>query len=211
MKKTVLFVLMLVSVAFISVGCSKTVEEVKTIDPLPVNDFPASLQTVQEALNDAGLDWTVVAEEDMGAGRISFTVADKDSKITAFVLTGAKDDRKLLDISVGATDNKDNKKYRPVYEEEWEKVITFGTLLYGGFNGEKEVYDKFIAEYPDKNVELGTTQKMSGGDSDATGNIIRLWKGEVNDIFVTVRTNQPDPDKEEYFLYPVRFDNTDYQ
>ena len=72
------------------------------------------------------------------------------------------------------------------------------------------MYDSFIKEYPDKNVELGTTYHMSNGEKTEGENIIRLWKGEVNDIFVTVRTNQPDPGKEEYFLYAVRFDNTEY-
>lgn len=202
MKRFFAFIILFVFVISMF-GCTKPQEA------LPVYKFPVEKDTVESALADAGLDWTVTEETNEFDWKNILTVADKDGKAVVFISTAEKDGRKMLDISAGVTD-KENDRYRPIYEEEWEKVITFGTILYGGFYGEKQVYDSFIKEYPDKNVEIGTTQHISNGEKTEGENIIRLWKGEVNDIFVTVRTNQPDPGQEEYLLYAVRFDNTEY-
>ena len=202
MKRFFAFIILFVFVISMF-GCTKPQEA------LPVNKFPASKEVVETALADAGLDWTVTEETNEFDWKNILTVADKDGRVVTFIATAEKDGRKMLDISPTVI-YKENEKYRPVYEDEWEKVITFGTILYGGFYGETQVYDSFIKEYPDKNVELGTTQHMSGGEIKEGENIMRLWKGEMNNVFVTVRTNQPDAEKDEVFLYPVRFDNTEY-
>ncbi len=178
MKKCLLGILVLVA----SVMCMACAKEKAA---LPVNEFPASAEAIKGALESSELDWVIALEEDWGQGQYVYTLDDNEGKQVAFVLTGALESRKLMDISFSLGNSQN---VRRSYEEDWEKVFKFASYLFGGFDSENQLYDGFMKDY-------------NNGDESFK------WQEEVNGLFCTVKAEKTD---NGYCLNTIRIDNTQY-
>jgi len=145
--------------------------------PMPV--YPLDTATVDAALKEAELSWIIEKEELLSEGRILHTLHDIDGNLIAFVLSGIHNDWRLLDASfMPYSDNPTITRSLP--EEEWKRVITFTTLLYGGFESKHQVYDSFTNDYDTKNTVTVPRVKIEGAE-------VSTWQSEINSIYCLVR------------------------
>lgn len=194
MKKYLYSLFSFIIILSIVIGCEK--------QDLPMPDYPLDISIVAVALEEAELSWTIVKEEPLAEGRILFTLHDKDDKLVAFVLSGIHNERRLLDVSLMPySDNSTITRSLP--EEEWERVIVFSTLLYGGFENLNQVYECFTNDYDTKNtVTVPSKKVVSNGE-------VLTWKSEINGIYCLVKTERPYVGMPQKYLNTVRFDNTE--
>lgn len=176
MKKAL--VLIFVSVMLMCCGCAKEEKELIT-----GYDFPATKEAVEEVIEESGLDWEIAVEEDWGNGQYVFTLNDESGKQASFVMTGALEERKLIDVSL--MDGANPETTSAVEEEAWEKVFAFASRLFGGFEDENEPYNSFLEDFEDNGESI-------------------TWQKEVNGLFCTVKV------KDGNILSTIRIDNTQY-
>jgi hypothetical protein len=86
-------------------------------------------------------------------------------------------------------------------EDEWERIIVFATLLYGGFESKHQVYDSFTNDYDTKNTVTVPRVKIEGE--------VSTWQSEINGIYCLVRIDRSNFNLSQSHLNTVRFDNTE--
>lgn len=176
MKKAL--VLIFASVMLMCCGCAKEEKELMT-----GYDFPATKEAVEEVIEESGLDWEIAVEEDWGNGQYVFTLNDESRKQASFVMTGALEDRKLIDVSL--MDGANPETTNAVEAEDWEKAFAFASRLFGGFEDENELYNSFLEDFEDSGESV-------------------TWQKEINGLFCTVKV------KDGKILSTIRIDNTQY-
>ena len=143
-KKTICFLLIALSTSFLMCGCQVQ----KTTEHLPVPDYPLSLETVVNSLEELEIvasveEPTVVPEGEWEYEWNSYSIRPLESKLLyAGINTGAWDNDRFLTLNFLGFDDK-----YTLSIEEIEKAIILSTKLFGGFEDQYSVYHAFQKEF----------------------------------------------------------------
>lgn len=132
-------------------------------------DFPLEPEVVSNALEKTGLAGEISESESSAQGKgysqyvirrnIEEHKAIESSEFIANISTLERKDGRIL-YAVFNQGNVSNQ----IEWEKWKKQILFATLLYGGFEDEKDVYQAFYGrELPDGKTSFRWDAQLSGG------------------------------------------------
>jgi len=190
MKKYIFLVPMLIIGLCSFWGCEK--------QTLIMPKYPLDSTTIDKALQEAELSWTIIAEEDSAfAGQTIYTL-NKNGEVVASISSAIKGGERYLHISFSSYHN--NEYSLP--EEEWEKAIVFATLLYGGFDNTHQVYNQFTNDYDIKNTVKEPREKIMGGSLGYEE--MSKWENEINGINCQVILNKPYLSMPQEYLGSIR-------
>ncbi len=157
---------------------------------LTIPEYPLDSTTIDKALKEADLSWTIIAEEDSSfvgetfEGQTVYTL-NKNGEVVAAISSAIKSGERYLHISFSSYHN--NEYSLP--EEEWEKAIVFATLLYGGFDNSHQVYNEFTNDYDMKNTVKEPRKRIMG---ESLGyEEMSKWENEINGVNCQVVLNRP--------------------
>lgn len=174
---------------------------------LPVPVYPLDASTIEEALHKTNLLWTIAKEESWVENHTVYTMHDTDGRMTAVISSAEKNEKRLL-IMVFMPSQYDLYHVTiSVPDEDWEKVIKFGTILYGGFENENSVYNNFVNNYDSKSSTVEVPEIPPG----AMNNYIELmdWSDKFNDIYYIIRTGHVEKDSPHTDLSFIKFYNSE--
>lgn len=194
MKKIITFMLIFTTSLCILCGCK--------VNAMPVPEYPLDTDTIDKELKIWGLTCTIEADElSMIEGERSlYNINDAESgKFVFGVLSGQKDEERVLFIS-----------FLPFYSDEavpsqeCEMAIAFATRLFGGFESEHQVYDKFIQDYDTVNTKkeqfetsIKSTQPKREGES--------YWESDIGNITCRIVLEQPKLSEPQEYLNTIIF------
>ncbi|MEW8994173.1 hypothetical protein [Clostridium sp.] len=190
MKKYIFLIPMLIIGLCSFWGCEK--------QTLIMPKYPLDSTTIDKALQEAELSWTIIAEEDSSfAGQTIYTL-NKNDEMVASISSVIKGGERYLHISFSSYHN--NEYSLP--EEEWEKAIVFATLLYGGFDNTHQVYNQFKNDYDMKNTVKEPRERIMGGSLGYEE--MSKWENEINGINCQVILNKPYRSMPQEYLGSIR-------
>ena len=139
---------------------------------LPVPAFPLQRQVLEDALSKSGLVWEIAEEEVVKDGHILYTLNNSQGQPSAFVSSVESSGKRILQInfltSKGSPSN--------IPQKDWEKAVSFATILYGGFRNQTQVYDNFRQTCDEKAV----IDDVPGALSEFRERI--RWENELNGV-----------------------------
>ncbi len=151
-------------------GCSKQ-------EP-PVTLYPPDSDTIEAALDDLGLEWTITEEEDMSEDeeveRILYTLCDTDKKEIAYIYLTGKENHETRSVQISFFSESEIASSLPA--SDWEKAIRLATILYGRFEDAGQVYKVFEDTYE----ETAVIDDRPG--TKAKGEKRIRWESKVNDV-----------------------------
>lgn len=160
---------------------------------LTVPNYPLDIKTIESALEDSGLLWTVEQQEPVVENQTIYYLS-KDDELIGGVTSSVKDGETFLNVSAFLYYN--NGYSLP--KSEWENFTIFATILNGGFKNKHQIYDVFSKEYDTLN-----TTKFSRKNSPRTQHSIdesSLWENKINDYYVQMTLVKPDINYSEEYL-----------
>ena len=176
-------------------GCGRQV--------LSVPGFPVDTGAVEAALERAGLSWTVAKEESWAEGQTVCTLHDPEGRMVAIVSSTGEPQGRMLRLAFLPSENDPYGVTVSLSEQDWERVFRFGTILYGGFAGEREVYDAFQTTRAEKSVQLDQEEPLSGARK--TYQAITEWSSDIGETCCVVRLGQPSAGSSEFDLTLILF------
>ena len=152
---------------------------------LPVPEFPLEADVVEAALERAGLPWTIAAEESWAEGHTVHTLHDPEGRMVAIVSSTGEPQGRMLRLSFLPSENDPYGVSVSLPAQDWEKAVILGTILYGGFAEEREVYTAFLATRNDKSaaVQRGEparakpTKRLPNGKAKSGGLVVWCVSG----------------------------------
>lgn len=182
MKKYIFLIVVLI-IGLVSFGIWKK-------QTLTMPEYPLDSTTIDKALKEADLSWTIIAEEDSSfvgetfEGQTVYTL-NKNGEVVAAISSAIKGGERYLHISFSSYHN--NEYSLP--KEEWEKAMVFATLLYGGFDNSHQVYNEFTNDYDMKNTVKEPRERIMGGSLGYEE--MSTWENEINGVNCQVVLNRP--------------------
>ncbi|WP_028829847.1 hypothetical protein [Proteocatella sphenisci] len=164
-----------------------------TNQTLTVPKYPLDITTVESALQEAGLSWTVEEQEPVVEGQTIYNLR-KDDELIGNVISGLKDGETFLNVSAALYYN--NEYSLP--KSEWENFIVFATILNGGFKNKHQLYNVFSKEYDTVNTTKFPSERTSG---DRFGFEERSsWENKINDYYIQIDLVKPYINSSEEYL-----------
>ena len=170
---------------------------------LPVPEFPLEAGVVETALERAGLPWTIAAEESWAEGQTVYTLHDPEGRMVAIVSSTGEPQGRMLRLSFLPSENDPYGVSVSLPRQDWEKAVVLGTILYGGFAEEREVYTAFLATRNEKSAAVQQGEPPSGARK--TYEAVTEWKSEIRGTGCAVRIGQPRADAPESDLLLILF------
>lgn len=140
--------------------------------PIPMSEYPLSKATVEAALEETGLFWTITNEEPWGGNRAFFELCDKDEKAIAVISSVGGDRTRVLQLTFFSS----SEKTVPLDQKDWEKAVDLATILYGGFEEKGQVFEAFQNTYEEKAL----IDKAPGAVPKDKERM--RWRNEVNGV-----------------------------
>lgn len=193
MRRAINIIVMLCTIAVLCCGCSK--------QQLPMPIYPLDMTTVETALAEVELPWTIINEEAWGEGRILYELCNEENKGIAFISSAEDDNTRALQLSFFSS----TELYASLPVEDWDKVVRLATIFYGGFENEGQVYDVFQKTYN----ELALVDEVPNAVPKDQERI--RWKNEVNNIncFIGLCRKDIDSDSPTTELVTIYFSDLD--
>ncbi|MEG1255035.1 hypothetical protein [Clostridium sp.] len=194
MKKFFLILMLIIGLGTFG-GCEK--------QTLTMPEYPLDSTTIDKALQEAELSWTIIGSEDAPfvgqtiEGQTVYTL-NKNGEIVATISSAIKEGERYLQIGFSPYHN--NEYSLP--EEEWEKAIVFATLLYGGFDNTHQVYNEFTNDYDTKNTVKEPRERIMGGSLGHEE--MSKWENEINGVNCQVILNKPYRSMPQEYLGSIR-------
>jgi len=187
----------IVSLAFIA-ACSTYADQTpQGNQALPVPEFPLNKASVTDALQESGLPWT--ARDTVfpdGSTRQDENVLDftlyRDTSQIGFLSSAMIGGERRA--SIAFLNYFGESPYMDVHNpprEDWESIIVFFTLLYGGFESAHQVF-----RYFDSEVEAIPRQTMESPRFEEGA----LWERVINDAYFRIVLVRPVGSSDEYFM-----------
>ena len=192
MKKIVL-VMLLISLFF----CTSCKNERQF---LPSMDFPLSEDVLLEAMQNMSLLYVIQEDIEAMQGQSRFSLYSvENGELIAGIVSGSKNGERFLSFT-----------FMPFYSgnaislEESEDMISFATVLFGGFETVDEVYEKFVLDYSVKNTQ-SEQYEISAEDFPPQGEGASRWEDSIGDITCRIVLEQPLLSESQEFLRIVIF------
>lgn len=180
-------------------GCSKQTH--------PVPGYPLEASAVESALKDAGLPWTIAEEKNWREDQASFILHDENGRFIATVSSIGNREERFLQISFNPPAHDQYGLSISFPEEECEGAIVFGTILFGGFESQNQVYKDFRDNYDAKKIvyELGEPPEgVTFPYKEKTE-----WNSGYNGIHYNIALGRPALDSPQSYLSYLSFSNSD--
>jgi len=182
-------------------ACIPEIQNISEAQTLPELEFPLSEASIVNALQEAGLPWTV-GETIFPGGFIqqderilNFTLY-KDTSTIGFLSSATKDGERSVSIAFLSYfgDSPTMDVYNPP-RDEWENIIVLFTLLFGGFESTHQAFRYFSNE-----VDTLTRYPMEPRPV-FPGRIeeVAVWDRVVNDTYFRITIVSPLGRPDEYF------------
>ncbi len=163
-------------------------------EPLEAPEYPLSAESIEAAVEAAGLDWSVgdaVPYSLVDFQRTGYTVNDAEGRMIAIVASrGLEEGQRVLSVQFMGYRSEAYLSQASMPKEDWEKAVTFATLLYGGFTKEDRVYQDIAKNYETK----GTITPVEPPDPSLPGplNEVRYtdsiqWEDQLDGISCAAR------------------------
>lgn len=150
------------------------------------------------ALESCGLDWSISEEQSLYDGHSAFILNNADGKYIANI--SCEDAEGRCGLIVASTtpvfEGTTSSTSAKITKDEWESVARLGSLLYGGFESEIQVYSRFIDEY-EKIYEY----------SEKTERNTAIWHYEFEGIHCIAEVWQQSAETGEEYLAKFEFYN----
>ena len=189
---------LLVMIAFL-VCVTACVRERQT---LPLPDFPLSEETLIDALEEAGLPWTIAHEEVLPIEEniLNFALY-RDGATIGWLRSVARGDGRSLSITFLPHFRASAMEIYYPSKAYWENIIVFITILYGGFDNAHQVWNRFndeIGTIPRNTIEPppGWIRGLSAGHYIEA---YVVWEQEINGVYFHIRLVRPLDNPNEYF------------
>lgn len=139
-------------------------------------EFPLSEDVINDALDELGLDWVISQDETQQISKedvegILYTLRDPEEmhnehstakRLYGGVSSGYVEGKRQLSMTLDSSGH--GLDGVPFSWEDWKQVIVLGTILYGGFEDEEEVYRALSElEVPDDDGTLKWDVPLSKG------------------------------------------------
>lgn len=189
MKKAII-VILACSISMMCIACQKSP------DALSIPAFPLEAFLIEAALEDVNLDWTVKQEIESREHVTTFTLYDAENKMIALLTSTKKSEARGLQLSFISSEHVESKIRTPLPQEDWEKVISLSTSLYGGFDDKKIIEEsrQFLQE------EISNFNFASGTINLPT------WERDISGIHYIMQL-RVSPNAKQTDFYTIRIYN----
>lgn len=192
MKKALCRMIVYISCVSAFCGCE--------MQPLPLPAYPLDDAAITAALKEAKLPWEITEGDPWPEDHSVYSLHDDEAKITAAISSGMLDGQRALYISFMSHDGK---LTRPLSEEEWESVIAFATILYGGFKDKHQVYTRFAADYAAENLAREAHEQKPG--NTAGYEEVLWWECTINNTLCRAGIGRSSAGMPQTHLFAISF------
>lgn len=144
---------------------------------LSIPEYPIDKAAIVSVLQKIGLDWEVTAQTHaIGEPHSVYRIYRNDTLLASVVGISAYDERSLSVLFMSFQN--------ALSEDELETAIVFATLLFGGFDGTHQIYERFQAEFGVSNTTVnsieGALPRPYVRDQTA------VWVGEFKGVYCRI-------------------------